>query len=332
MDISAEVLKVAHNYLSKVKRSGPENVMAICPFHTGGGMGGMEQHPSFAMSLTKGLYFCHACGEKGNLLSFLRALGINRTEIEFRYRFIIDEAAKNLPPKPDPLNPGVIDLNPIPEAVLGLLDYCPNDLVQNGFLETTLQRFDVGFDMQHMRVTFPFRDLKGNLMGISGRAVNDDAWPRYKVYTTEYKIWDLPERPVIDKRAVLYNAQTVYPMVYFAPPGVEVVLVEGFKACMWIWQAGIKNVVALLGTYLSWEQQWILERMGGTVYLFLDNDEYGILGTRKAGEKLSKSLHVRVMQYPKRLVNEESQPDDCTPAEILQSKETAMDYFQWLAA
>jgi DNA primase len=119
-------------------------------------------------------------------------------------------------------------------------------------------------------------------------------------------------------------------MVYFAPPGVEIIIVEGFKACMWIWQAGIKNVVAILGTYLSWEHQWMIERLGGTVYLFLDNNEFGQAGIARAGAVLSKTSIVRVMQYPDRLKDEESaQPDNCRPEEIHQSKNNAIDYYHW---
>ncbi len=331
MDVSGEVMQIAHQYLRRVKRTGPDDVMALCPFHTKAD-GTEERTPSFAMSLSKGLFFCHACHAKGNLLSFFRDLGLTRDVIERQYRFLIDEARKNMPPPPDPLRCGVWDLPPIEEGLLGLFDYCPIDLLHAGFTNDTLYHFEVGYDQWHKRITFPLRDLKGALVGISGRATLSSQEIRYKVYTREYGLWRLPERAEPDKRALLWNAHRVYPEVYLSNPGqTYVVVVEGFKAAMWMWQAGVKNVVALLGSYLSWEQKWILERLGATVYFFLDNNYAGRNGAIKAADSLARSLNVRVVEYPDRLIEEEkAQPDNCTPTEITEQMAVAPTYLNWL--
>jgi hypothetical protein len=72
-----------------------------------------------------------------------------------------------------------------------------------------------------------------------------------------------------------------------------------------------------MGHDLSAPQQWILEAMGAKIYLFLDNNWQGWGGVRKAGRSLSKTMWVRVITYPDRLVDDEdAQPDDCTPEEI----------------
>ena len=330
MDISGEVLQIAHQYLRGVKRSGPDDVMAICPFHLKAD-GSPERTGSFAMSLSKGLFFCHSCHTRGNLLTFFRNLGLTRDIIERQYRFLIDSASKNLPPPPDPLRCKVWDLTPLEEGILGLFEYCPTELLKSGFTNDTLYRFEVGYDRWHQRITYPLRDIKGSLIGISGRATSDRQI-RYKVYTKEYSAWKLPERLEVDKRALLWNAHQVYPEVYLTNPGqTYVVVVEGFKAAMWLWQAGIKNVVALLGSYLSWEQKWILERLGTTVYLFLDNNYAGRSGTIKTADALTKSLNVHIIEYPEHLItNEEAQPDNCTPAEALEQLAIAPTYLNWL--
>jgi len=329
MDISSEILAVASKYLDKVRRSGSHNIMAICPFHLKED-GHPERHPSFAMSLSTGLYFCHACQEKGNLFTFLRTLGMTRDQIEMSFRSLITNASHNLPPPLDPLDPGIVSLNPIPEGLLGLFDHCPLALLNEGFTEETLIKFEIGFDEAHMRITYPLRDINGQLAGISGRAVGG-YWPKYKIYDDEYPVWDIPERTGWDKRTILWNAHQVYPETYFRTDPGEIVIVEGFKACMWLVQAGIKNTVALLGTYLSNEQKWVVERMGAIVYLFLDNNEPGWVGTAKSGRRLMKSLPVKVMQYPDRLqLDEDAQPDSLTPEEVLDAKETAIDYIIWL--
>lgn len=330
MDVAAEVYDLARRYLRKVRRSGPSDIMAICPFHRKAD-GSEERKPSFAMSLTKGVYFCHACHSRGNLYTFLRDLGIGRTVIETEYRFLIDEARNNLPPAPNPTKPPVYEIEPINEAVLGLLDYCPTELLDAGFSMQTLHHFEVGYDRWHLRMTFPLRDLKGQLVGISGRAT-EGMEPRYKIYTTEYETWELPAVAEPDRRALLYHADKVFPSVYFtSPKGQVVVVVEGFKACMWVWQAGIRNVVALMGTYLSWEHKWILEHLGAPVYLFLDNNSPGRSGTIQAADELSGSLPVYVVNYPERLVDyEEAQPDDCTQEEVAEGLNNAPAYLSWL--
>lgn len=331
MDISAEVLGVAQQYLNKVKRSGSDDIMAICPFHMKAD-GTEERTPSFAMSLSKGLYFCHSCHAKGNLFTFLRDLGMSREHIERQYRFLLDEAGKNIPPPPDPLRADVWDLPPIEESLLGLFDYCPLQLLQDGFDEKTLHHFEVGYDKWHRRITYPLRDLKGSLAGISGKATQPGQNPKYKVYTKEYGAWHLPQRKEPDKRKLLWNAHRIYPEVYFNNPNASsVVVVEGFKAAMWLWQCGVANVVALLGSYLSWEQEWILQRIGSPVVLFLDNNYAGRNGAINAADRLSKSLNVRMVDYPERLVEyAESQPDNCTPSEVEEAVASAPSYLNWL--
>lgn len=329
MNVSEEIHRIAHQFLTKVRRSGPDNIMAICPFHLRAD-GTPERNPSFAMCLSSGLYFCHSCEEKGNLFTFLRDIGLTRTIIERQYRPLITAASKNLPPPPDPLKPLLLGLPVINEAVLGLLEYCPTELVDVGFNVETLRHFEVGYDKWHRRITYPLRDIKGQLVGISGR--NQGAGPKYKVYTKEYETWGLPASSEPDKRAILWNVDKVYPEVYFSKPnGSPIVVVEGFKACMWVYQSGIKNVVALLGNYLSWEHKWVLERLGRPVCLFLDNNWAGRNGTIKAADNLTGSLQVYVVNYPERLIEiEEAQPDNLTPDEVFTQVAIAPNYLNWL--
>jgi DNA primase len=329
MDTSSDIRSIAEQFLRRVRKSGPENVMAICPFHVKAD-GTEERHPSFAMSLTNGLWFCHACQASGNLFTFLRDLGLTRQQIELKYKGTIEAASRNAPPKLDPLNTSLVSLNPIEEGILGIFDNCPISLLEDGFSEETLRHFGVGFDMYHTRVTYPIRDLAGKLVGISGRAMTN-TWPKYKIYEKEYEVFGLPHRINWDKSAVLWNANEVYPQLLFQSNPSYLVVVEGFKACMWLWQCGIKNVVALIGTYLSPQHHWILERLGAPVYLFLDNNYPGVKGVRKAGEKLTRSLHVKVVEYPDRLIDEDdAQPDSLTPEEVVWQLDNAVSYHTWL--
>jgi DNA primase len=334
MDVQAEVLAVAHAFLRKVGRSGAENIMAICPFHRK--MDGSEEStPSFSMSLTKGVYFCHSCHAKGSLYTFFKEMGLDRQTIHLRYGLLLDEAAKNMPARPDPARPQEVWVeltSAIDEALLGLFDHDVSALMP-AFEQETLRHFDVGWDGWYNRVTFPIRDMDGKLIAISGRTVYPDVLPKYKIYEEEYRVWDFPPRYGWNKRAALWNAHAVYPEVHFSDPDSSfVVVVEGFKAAMWVWQAGITNVVALLGSYLSWEQGWILERLGVPVYLFLDNNDAGWRGQLDAAPRLKqRGLDVRFIEYPERLQDDEdAQPDSLTELEVLEQKARAPKYGDWL--
>lgn len=328
MDVEYEIQQIIDSHLGRTGRSGPTNISAPCPFHTKAD-GTPERNPSFAINVMTGLYICHSCGASGNLYVFLKNMGVSRQEIETKYRTVIDAARNNLPPPPEYRSAQFADKSPIDSRLLGLLDYCPKDLVDDGFLPQVLQHFEVGFDRWHYRDTYPIRDLAGQLTAINGRSVTG-AQPRHKIYDTEFKSWGMPERTGWEKSNVLYNAHTIYPAVYHNVNPEYVVVVEGFKACMWLWQAGIRNVVALMGHNLSVPQQWILESMGAKVYFFLDNNWQGWSGVKKAGSRLIKNMWVRVITYPERLIDDEdAQPDNCTPEEIHAQLAEAVDLYDY---
>jgi DNA primase len=330
LNVEQEISDIAHQYLDGIKRSGSNNIMALCPFHAKLD-GSAERRPSFAMNLSNGLYLCHACGTKGNLYTFLRDVGIDRGSITTRFGDLLKAAISNSPAPLDPIKPNVAELDPIPESLLGLFDACPLSLLNAGFTESTLRHFDIGFDSTHNRITFPLRDYQGRLSGISGRDVTGDGL-RYKVYDREYANWGMPSRFGFDKRKILWNVHSIYPDLYFNRGERVIVGVEGFKACMWVWQAGIRNVVAFLGTYISDEQLWMLERLGATLYLFLDHNEAGQVGTAKAIERVAKSCPLRIMEYPARVTQhlQNAQPDSLTPEEVHHAHSTSVDYVTWL--
>ena len=315
--MSNSVLEIAQQFLKKVKKSGPDNIMALCPFHDN------RDTPSFTMSLSKGLFYCFSCHERGSLVTFLRAIGVNRAGIEGRYKYVLEELQRSIPTHTrsvllPPLTPNTF----LPESMLGLFDKCPTDLLEEGFDEDLLQSMDVGFDDQHMRITYPLRDLEGHLVGISGRTVTDEK-PKYKVYDKEFKRWDLPEHAT-QKSHLLWNGHIVYPQVYLSEDPTFLIVVEGFKACMQIVQAGIPNVVAILGAYMSDLQARQIERMASRVYLMLDNNAAGLGGTVRAGMALG--IPSMVVPYP----DEREQPSDLCAEEIELALSCSRDFHRWL--
>ena len=313
--VVTKVRETIDQNLKRVRMSGSNNIVALCPFHD-------DRSPSFSMSLVNGLFICFSCGAKGNFRQFLVQLGMTPEEIKYHYGETIKTLKKNAPPPPDPTKPGVVmETNRhVPEELLGIFNFCPLDLLDEGFEEGTLKEFQVGVDKKHERITYPIRDMLGHLVGISGRAMHAHQEPRYKVYDKEYTTWDLPPYDT-DKSACLWNSHEVYQRRRNSANNEPIVIVEGYKACMWLKQAGVQDVVALMTASMSWAQKWILSRLGNRFIVMLDNNEAGLKGTVNVTRELAQlSSDVRVVEY------EEDQPSDVPREDVLEVVGSATPY------
>jgi len=63
-------------YLPKAKRIGGQEYQALCPFHD-------DSKPSFNFSNETGLFYCHACAEKGDIFSFYAGIKGLKNRDEF---------------------------------------------------------------------------------------------------------------------------------------------------------------------------------------------------------------------------------------------------------
>lgn len=320
MDIVEDVYEVALAMLKGVKRSGPENIMAFCPFHDN------RNTPSFTMSLSKGVYLCFSCKEKGNFKKFLEEMQVPRIVQEGRYKILLEELDKTAQRR-DPQQQVVVTYNePLPDGLLGLFQWVPEELEQEGFTEEVLHHFDVGVDKTHNRITFPLRNWKGELVGISGRAREFGQFPRYKIYDNhEWESFALPKRVNLVKKELIWNYDRVFPAVH-PERNARVYVVEGFKSVMWLHQNGFPRAIALLGSFLSAEQKWLLEHLGAEVVLMFDNDEAGQKGLKYSAEALSKTLKVRVAEYD----SDFKQPTDLPPDLLEEVLTNPPDYVSWL--
>jgi DNA primase len=340
MDVTEEIRGIARSFLKNVRPSGPENIMAICPFHRKPD-GSEESTPSFSMSITKGVYYCHQCHEKGGLRRFLREMGVDPSAIALHYGTIIEGAASNSPVIHERTRVcSIFNAEPIEESMLGLFAGYDVTPYLHGFTKDTLDHFGVCWDGWYHRIIFPIRNIVGELVALSGRAIYKEQKPRYKIYDKEYLCWQYPARETWRKNTTLWHGDDVYPRLLHRMAGDRaesvVFVVEGFKAAMWLWQCGYKNVVALLGSYMSWEHEWMLVSLGCTVYLMLDNGDAGVLGQQDAAKRLAcgpNPVPVRMVQYPARLAEDvDAQPDSLTCDELNEMVASAPLYENWLLA
>lgn len=319
---SGDILTVVSPYLSRISIRARDNIMAICPFHVKPN-GLPEQHPSFWMNVGTGIWKCHACKQAGDLRSFFEHAGVSPRAMDTTLAEVLNAATKRLEdlPKLQTLKIVRAEDPVLPEEYLGLWDNCPRALERDGFLEETLRYFDVGYDTRNECITFPLRNYLGKLIGIRGRR-GTGAYSRYKTYETpEYRAWGLPPAAP-PKTNWLWNYHRVAHSLY-AKHDTRIVVVEGYKACMWVHQAGVPDVVALGGSSMSEEQQMLLERLGATLYLFLDNDDSGQRGLRDLVRRLSASTKLLIPTY------NTTQPTDLSPDKVLGALDNAATLLQW---
>lgn len=329
-----------------LRQSGGGNALTKCPFHKGG----QETKPSFSVNLDKGLFHCFTCHVAGDVRYMLRLLGLPRSTIDAETAIIRPFLDKNRELSQlekerfffqrDPFKADFV----LPESLLGVYDWCPQKLVQAGFSPQLLQDMEVGFDRLNNRITFPLRDMYGNLAGISGGAMTKQQMPKYKVYQGGRRTWTgqwqtgdygegFDERYPdyrCENHDFLWNFERVFPrleMEAMSGRPVTVYVVEGFKACLWMIQNGFINTVALMGSYISERQQRMLHRIGGTVVLFLDNDKAGRDATLKIADMLWRPMYgrIRVVPYPRD--DFDTQPDDYPNECVVPMVQSNISYF-----
>jgi len=299
------------------------NLAAYCPFHSDG----QERHPSFfvyvgppAPRKYPGMGFCHTCGEGWGLGTLVAKLGISSAVADT----IVEMAREEEPPRRD----DVFDLdfdNPVlPEVILGAWEYAPLRLLHDGFTKPTLKRFEIGFDRKHQRITFPIRDHLGNLIGVSGRSVTGEM-PRYKVYRKEFN--GILSGYQLDKSKALWGLDKFYDETMHGDAEGPVIVCEGFKACMWVYQCGYPLTVSMMGTYCSPHQTALLTRITNEVILFLDNDRAGKKATYGVSNYLNKALKVSIANYPE--VANGYSPDDLGKDIIDNAVTNKLTTLQW---
>jgi DNA primase len=327
-----------HLRLVKVKDA---FVAAACPFHKGG----QERKPSFWISRETGHWGCFSCSAKGSSLKqLLRDIGagslaiereIEQAEKEARDTSRVQKAQRKKKARAEFRGQYII-----PDAVLGVFDWMPVGLLEEGFTEETLIEHDIGYDQRYNRITFPVRDIFGNIVGISGRAtsIEDLQWGKYKFYEgrtivngkevlNELGEW-YPQYSAADVRNHLYRGHTVYPGLFDGTTdNPELIVVEGFKASNWMAQLGWHlNTVALMGTKMSAAQERLIRRLGAPTLVLTDNNQPGLDAAHEICQRLAvSSFPVYRCYYPDEF-GEDTQPDDLSELELEEVLKTSKRY------
>jgi DNA primase, catalytic core len=149
------------------------------------------------------------------------------------------------------------------------------------------------YDRFRGRLIFPIENIFGEMVAFGGRILEKG----------EPKYLNSPESPVYIKGKVLYGLNRTKEEI--RKDGFALI-VEGYFDLISLWNAGIGNVVATLGTALTREHLELLRRYALEVVALFDPDEAGIKALDRSLELfLSMGMRARALILP-----EGCDPDD----------------------
>lgn len=155
-----------------------------------------------------------------------------------------------------------------------------------GLLSRNEENFSY-YDRFRDRVMFPLMNAQGRTVGYSGRTYTNQ----------EPKYLNSPETSIFQKRRLLYNVDKARKSIR---KNDEIILLEGFMDVIKVDQAGIKQVVASMGTQISQEHIAFIKKLTSNVTLMFDGDFAGSEATLKSGQALlEQGFNVFVVQLPK---------------------------------
>ncbi|MDA3791410.1 MAG: DNA primase [Desulfobacula sp.] len=312
-----------------LKKSG-RNFFGVCPFHS-------EKTPSFSVNASKQIFHCFGCSAGGNVLSYvMKYHGITFPEaakmMARKYNITIE--TKEIDPaikRQLHLKENLFRLNKI---VMGTyFDELKNSktgeiarqyLKDRGILDDTIELFRLGFspdnwdtivkvlkerkiskniavqsglilerkqnngyyDRFRNRIMFPIFDINMQVAGFGGR-VMDDSMPKYM---------NSPETPVYNKSRILYG---LHASKQFCRQQGLVYIVEGYFDFLSLYQHGIKNTVASLGTALTADHVRILKGYAPRMVLVFDSDTAGINAAKRSIKIfMNEGVDTRILVLP----------------------------------
>jgi len=317
-----DIVDLISSYV-KLTRSG-KNYIGLCPFHN-------DHNPSFTVSPEKQLFYCFGCKEGGDVIKFLMKiehLSYREALVQLgrRVGIEIDETGEES-------NGGIREFYKVNDLVTRYFYYIlmetqygktPREyLARRGIKKETIDTFRLGYaiaswnalqkflerkgisletqeilgliindketgktyDRFRDRIIFPIIDITGHTLGFGGRVL-DDSLPKYI---------NTPETPIFRKGQILYGLYQTRDEIMKKD---QAIIVEGYMDCISLYQAGIKNVVASMGTAFTREQGLALKRIAKDIVIAFDTDTAGDLAVIRGANVLREvGCSVRIARW-----------------------------------
>ena len=280
------------------------NFWCQCPFHD-------DSNPSMAVNQEKQFFYCFVCQESGNAIHFIRRY--ENLEFVDAIETLASSASMTVPyennrlekSKPSGLVEKAVkfyqaNLNEkiAPKAVQylkdrkitgatakkfnigyaqdkwdGLLNHLGSDtpskeLDESGLFSNKDDRF---YDRFRGRVIFPIRNIKGDFIAMGGRII-DEGEPKYL---------NSPETSFFNKSNELFG---LYEVKELEKNIASLIVVEGYMDVIGLYEHGIKNAVATLGTAVTPNHVSKIMRYTNKIFFAFDGDLAGGKAAWKAVE------------------------------------------------
>ena len=138
----------------------------------------------------------------------------------------------------------------------------------------------VPYDRFRDRVIIPIHDQRGRVVAFGGRVLNPDVQPKYL---------NSPETALFHKGSVVFNFHRARQPAH---DDGSVVVVEGYLDAIAIFQAGMKSVVASMGTAFTEDQIQTLWRLSSEPIVCFDADRAGIAAAHRSIDRILPMLQV----------------------------------------
>jgi DNA primase len=319
-----DIVELISGYIP-LKRAG-RNFKTLCPFHH-------EKTASFMVSPERQIYHCFGCGVSGNAFKFL--MQYERLEFPEAVETLAKRAGVALPEsqKSDDKTASLITqlyrINELAAIFYNNMLNSPegkeakNYLLKRSIKEETIKLFKLGYaprnwdalidylraknsslhilekaglilakegggyyDRFRNRIIFSIFDIKSRVLGFGARVL-DNTLPKYV---------NSPETLIYTKGRNLYGLNLAKDAIR---QNDYAVVVEGYLDCIIPYQEGLSNIVASLGTALTYEQARLLKRYTHNIVMVYDGDDAGELATlRSLDIFVEEGMNVKVVSLP----------------------------------
>ena len=324
---AANIIEIASQYTNITKRG--KSHIGLCPFHS-------EKTPSFTLDIERQLYHCFGCGAGGDIFTLV----MEKENMSFpeALRLLADKYNIEMPDQKK-LSPQITqlkeDIGRINELTLGFfrknlfntqegqkaLDY----LHKRKISDEVIQKLKIGYALNSWDALINFfreKKVSPSLLEKSGLALRrqnkEGFYDRFRgrvifpiftdtgtvvafggrtLFDAEPKYLNSPDTPKYTKGKLLYGLN-------FSKEDIkkkeDIILVEGYTDFLSLYQFGITNCAASLGTSLTMSQVNIAHRFATVIIACFDGD---VAGRKAALRAISlcfeKGVQIKIMLLPK---------------------------------
>lgn len=274
-DVLDELVRQLHTenigYFGKIK-SGTTHVQVTCPYHSDG----KERRPSAGIRKSDGVLHCFACGKVASLPEVVSHCFGYDDFGAYGWRWLLKRYAvvggtmrKGVTIEVNPRRPTPPEsLGYVSDEELDRYRYVHPYMYKRGLTDDVISMFDIGYDRDTDCITFPVRDISGNVLLVARRSVRG-------------KYFNYP----VGSEKPLYG---LYELARYGE-GSTVIVCESMLDALSFWGIG-KSAVALNGVGNELQFRQLRELPCRSLILATDMDAAGMRARKKIRQEVSNKL------------------------------------------